>query len=127
MQKRFLTILLFVTCAVYAQSPAPIKLVSPTEFSETFAKKGGTILDVRTANEVKKGFIKGSVNIDFFGDDFATRIAKLDKTKPIFVYCAVGGRSAEAAELLAKQGFKLVYDLDGGFSRWKQDGLPVSH
>lgn len=127
MQKRLLAILLFFTCAVYAQNPATVKLVSPKEFAAAFAKTGGTLVDVRTANEVKKGFVKGSVNIDFFGDDFATRIAKLDKTKPVFVYCAVGGRSAEAAELLAKEGFKLVYDMDGGFNRWKQDGLPVSH
>ena len=42
-------------------------------------------------------------------------IEKLDKDQAVFLYCGVGIRSAKAATILRKKGFKYVYDLDGGY------------
>ncbi|TAE59522.1 MAG: rhodanese-like domain-containing protein, partial [Bacteroidetes bacterium] len=50
---------------------------------------------------------------------------KLDKSQPVFVYCAVGGRSGRSAQTLQQLGFTQVYDLEGGITRWQQEGLPV--
>jgi hypothetical protein len=78
------------------------------------------IVDVRTSKEVAQGKIQGSVNIDYFSPTFvASALNKLDKTKPVLVYCAAGGRSASAAKDLKKAGFKKVYDLEGGYDSWK--------
>jgi rhodanese-related sulfurtransferase len=72
-------------------------------------------------NEVAQGKINGSMNIDYFSPTFvATATKKLDKTKPVLVYCAAGGRSASAAKDLKKAGFKKVYDLEGGYDAWKE-------
>lgn len=108
-----------------AQEKDGIQLVSSQQFNTLTANKDIILLDVRTNNEVKKGFIKGSKNIDIFSDDFENQLKQLDTTKAVLVYCAAGGRSAEAAELLIKLGFKTVYDLDKGIVGWKQDGLPI--
>ena len=80
----------------------------------------------RTPEEVDEGTIDGSINIDFRDPDFKENIAKLDRTKPIAVYCGAGGRSGKTSELLQELGFKEIYDLSGGFSQWEAENYPVS-
>jgi rhodanese-related sulfurtransferase len=95
------------------------KKVSKTEFAELMKKTGAQLIDVRTPREFSNGFIEGAKNIDYNGDTFEKQMKKLDKTKPVLVYCAAGGRSENAAELLQEWGFKEVYDLEGGYNGWK--------
>jgi rhodanese-related sulfurtransferase len=95
------------------------KKVSKTEFAELIKKNGAQLIDVRTPREFSNGFIEGAKNIDYNGDSFEKQMKKLDKTKPVLVYCAAGGRSENAAELLQEWGFKEVYDLEGGYNGWK--------
>lgn len=95
------------------------------QFMEAMNMGNYILLDVRTANEVSKGKISGSIHIDWFDDDFATKASALDKKKTILVYCASGGRSEEAAELLAKQGFNSVHNLVDGIAAWKEAGYPI--
>jgi len=92
--------------------------VSVKEFNQMIVDKPGTILDVRTKGEVSKGAIKGAVHYDIFDDNFESQIIKLDKSKPVYVYCAVGGRSGEAMEMMQKKGFSEAYNLAGGYNAW---------
>lgn len=101
-----------------------VVLLSPKEFSQKLISEKGVLLDVRTPGEWKKGHLKDARHLDIFRDDFEQSIDKLDKNTTVYVYCATGGRSGEAAELLHKKGFKKVVDMDGGFSRWKNENLP---
>lgn len=89
------------------------------EFADKLDKTpNAVVLDVRTADEFKEGFIGNAENIDFNGDDFRSRVQKLDKTKPYFVYCLSGGRSKDAANFMRKNGFAEVYDMKGGLLAW---------
>jgi phage shock protein E len=83
------------------------------------------VLDVRTADEFKAGHIPGAQNLDFFGDDFAKRIAALDKSKTYLVHCAGGGRSAKACKVIEKEQVPSVYHLNEGFSAWEKAGKPI--
>ena len=87
--------------------------------------KNAEVIDLRTADEIKNGYIKGSKQIDFLSKDAEAQIDKLDKTKTYYIYCAGGGRSEEAAEMMEKKGFKKVYNLEKGFAEWKQKGFAV--
>lgn len=103
------------------KAAAPIaKDLSVKEFQKQMNARPGTLLDVRTPGEVKKGAIPNSVNIDIFDDQFEAKIDQLDKNKPVYVYCAVGGRSSEAMEMMKKKGFREVYNLSGGYSAWSK-------
>jgi rhodanese-related sulfurtransferase len=94
--------------------------VSQTEFKKLMKDPSAQIVDVRTSKEVAEGKISGSMNMDYFSSSFiAIAEKKLDKNKPVLVYCAAGGRSASAAKDLKKAGFKKVYDLEGGYDAWK--------
>ncbi|WP_025764347.1 rhodanese-like domain-containing protein [Dyadobacter tibetensis] len=83
------------------------------------------LVDVRTPDEFKDGHLKQAMNIDFKSDDFEEHIKALDKDKPVFVYCLAGSRSAGAAKVLAENGFKNVYDMDGGYLKWTAANYPV--
>jgi rhodanese-related sulfurtransferase len=85
------------------------------------------ILDVRTKEEFATGHLANSTLIPWTDKDFKTRVEKeLDPTKPVFVYCRSGGRSAQAAAALVKAGFKDVTDLAGGITGWQKAGNPIS-
>ncbi len=108
-----------------ASKTAVVTNLSAEQFKEMSADKTATIIDLRTTKEIEKGAIAGAVQIDYLGKDFDTQMAALDKNKTYYIYCQAGGRSADAAEYMEKQGFKKVYNLEKGFSDWNAKGFPV--
>lgn len=78
-----------------------------------------TLLDVRQPGEYEAGHIPGAKLIPL--PDLSDRMAEIDAAKPTIVYCAVGGRSRVAAQMLAGKGFSEVLNLSGGFKAWKSD------
>jgi rhodanese-related sulfurtransferase len=123
MPKLIFFLLLTLSFSCYQDSASTQSKLSPNDF-EAMLKKEPTaqVVDVRTPEEFKTSFIEGAKNINFYDEDFAQQIAKLDKTKLVMVYCAKGGRSASAAEQFVKAGFPKVFDLDGGMTAWKAAG-----
>ncbi|MEY8021071.1 rhodanese-like domain-containing protein [Muriicola sp. SD30] len=78
------------------------------------------LVDVRTPREFKGGHIARALNIDYFNSwAFKEGFEKLDKSKPVYLYCRSGNRSLKAANKLVKMGFEKVYDLKGGILKWK--------
>jgi rhodanese-related sulfurtransferase len=104
-------------------SDASVVDLDPVQFQEK--GKDAIILDVRTPAEIATGRIFGSKAIDFYEEDFLSQVTELPKDRDILIYCAVGGRSAEAGKLLAAQGFTRVYNLAGGINAWSSAGLPL--
>ena len=94
------------------------KILSAKEFKEKLSDESIQLVDVRTSPEIEGGKIENSIQIDFNGADFKSELAKLDKSRPVMVYCASGRRSANTAKTLQSLGFKEVYDLEGGFNGW---------
>lgn len=96
------------------------------EFAELISDSTVIILDVRTADEYAEGHIKGAILIDQNKSDFVEQVkAKLPTDKTIAIYCRSGRRSANAANLLAKEGYKLV-NLKGGILAWIKEEQPVT-
>lgn len=69
-------------------------------------KRGGVVVDVRTAGEFRAGSSPGSVNIPL--GELERALSRLDPGKPVIVCCASGARSAAAGAILKKHGFKFV-------------------
>ena len=85
----------------------------------------GVLLDIRTPEEVSKGFLKNASFINFYDENFLQKASWVKKNQPIYVYCHAGGRSSKAAEILIELGFREVYNLVGGYSKWVEDGYLV--
>lgn len=94
------------------------KVVRADEFKKLMELEDRQLVDVRTPAEVAGGKIDGAVNIDINSATFQDEMSKLDREKPVLVYCRSGGRSARAAAMLKEMGFKEVYDLQGGYMNW---------
>lgn len=107
------------------QIKGEVKVISPEEMNTFLQLDNVQLVDVRTSEEYKKEFIQNAQNINFLSPTFLDEFNKLDKEKPVFIYCGSGGRSAKCAEKLLEAGFVKIYDLEGGISKWKHDGFEV--
>lgn len=92
------------------------------DFSKKITDKSIVLLDVRTPAEFASGHISGATNIDFESGTFASDIIKLDKSRSYAVYCRSGNRSGQATALMAKDGFKSIFNLNGGIIDWQAAG-----
>ena len=107
------------------QSENVIERVSAEKFKQLVESGDGIILDVRTPEEVDQGYINGASTINFYDEDFESKLNLIQKDKPVYVYCKAGGRSGKAAEMMKKNGFKKVYNLEGGMNSWMGYGYTI--
>lgn len=99
--------------------------LNATEFNDAMSKSNNAVvLDVRTPGEFVSGHLSNALNIDWNDANSESELKKLDPSKDYFVYCLSGGRSSSAAEYLRSNGFKNVYELNGGIMKWRAAGLP---
>ncbi|MCB0835784.1 MAG: rhodanese-like domain-containing protein [Bacteroidetes bacterium] len=102
------------------------EVMTPAKFQAKMEELGDEqLIDVRTPEEYQAGMIPDAENINVLADDFAEQAKKLNKNKPVMVYCRSGRRSARAASTLKDLGFTEIYDLDGGFISWTKNNLPT--
>ena len=83
------------------------------------------IIDVRTPGEFAGEHIENATNIDFYSEAFRDMLDNLDKNKSYLIYCAVGGRSGSALDIMAELNFREAYNVLGGINQWKAEGLPT--
>lgn len=106
---------------------ASVPRVSPAEAKKLIAG-GALVLDVRDAPEVEKsGKLEGAVHVsrgmlEFRADPESPYHDKqFDRSKPIIIYCASGGRAALSGQTLKQLGYEKVYNL-GAFKDWAEAG-----
>ena len=99
--------------------------INSDELELMIKKEDLVLLDVRTPTEYSNGHLISAVNINYYGENFDDEIDKLDKLKPIVVYCKSGGRSSKSALKLVEKGFEKIYNLKGGFDQWIFHGKKV--
>ena len=98
----------------------PVKSINSEEAKRFMAEheEGAyTLLDVRQPGEYEGEHIPGAKLVPL--PALKDGIRQLDSQKPVVVYCAVGGRSLAAAQLLSGFGFREVYNLQGGIKAWQ--------
>lgn len=115
----FVLIGLTALSACSQTSSSKVQNLSATEFAQKIKAKNAVVIDVRTPQEVMDGFIEGTDHFFNINDSkFVDNISKLDKTKEYYIYCRSGARSGKAANVMASNGFKKVYNLNGGLNDW---------
>ncbi len=121
--KNIFTGLFFLTGLLSAcNSNTATTNLSVEAFEKGVAESNAQVLDVRTPREYESGHLKNALLADWNNqDEFKTRVAALDKSKPVYTYCLSGGRSNAATEWLIENGFT-AYNLAGGTIAWKGAG-----
>ena len=116
---KVLVLLLFPLLVFTQEIDSFYELVSYDIYKNKISTKDALVFDVRTTEEFNLGHIKDSINIDFYDEKlFVDFFEKVNKTKPIYIYCRSGNRSKKSSEILKKIGFVKVYDLLGGYKNW---------
>jgi thioredoxin 1 len=87
-------------------------------FAEAYAD-GATILDVRNPDEYEAAHVPGAVLIPLA--DLAARQDEIPEADPLYVICAVGGRSLTATKALVGAGYRAV-SVAGGTNGWIERG-----
>ena len=113
---------------------AEITEITPDELVTMQAGSDDLLLiDVREPGEFTQGHLNGANLIprgilEAAADhNYPKRVQELvdARSRPVALYCATGGRSALAANTLRLMGFTNVTSLQGGFTRWQQEGRDV--
>lgn len=120
--KKYSLLILFLALSV---SPLFAQVLDVESFSNKITETPqALLLDVRTSGEFGGGHLPKATNIDFRSEGFSKEIDKLDKSKPVLIYCLSGGRSAQAAEMMRAKGFQ-VTELKGGYLKWTTKLMPL--
>src|SRR5262249_7191469 len=80
------------------------------------------LLDVRRPNEYSGGHAPGFVNTPL--PHLQEELDKFDRALPIAVMCQGGYRSSAGTSILAKHGFKQVFNIVGGYAAWNHLSAP---
>ena len=102
---------------------ASVPQVDAPELATMISRGGVQVIDVRGSNEWEAGHLPAAPNIPLAV--LRARVAEIRRDQPVVVQCQSGTRSAIAASLLRADGVENVVNLRGGFSAWREAGLPV--
>lgn len=95
-----------------------VRPISPQELRRRMDAGGAIeLFDVRTVEERAIAQIDGARLLD---DETSTYIQSLAKDTPLYFFCHHGIRSRSAAEQYLRQGFRTVYNVEGGIDTWSQ-------
>lgn len=107
-----------------AEKPiAAITDISPSDAAEKTRLAYAQFVDVRTTAEYKAGHADRAVNIPL--DTLEQNLDRIEKNEPVYMICETGRRSREASEILARNGYTMIYNVTGGTAEWRSKGLPM--
>jgi rhodanese-related sulfurtransferase len=109
-----------------------IENLTPEQVASKLAAGQALLVDLREAEErAQSGAIPGAIHaprgmLEFYTDPTSPyHRAEFDPARRTILYCASGGRSALAGEVLERLGYARVAHLDGGFKAWAAGGHEV--
>ena len=96
--------------------------VEPLKWNNLIKDKNTFILDARKPFEYEVGSFKRAINpkVNHFRE-FPVYLNKLDKKKPVAMFCTGGIRCEKSTAYLKEQGFEEVYHLEGGILKYLEE------
>ena len=96
--------------------------ITPTALATVLETPDAVLLDVRQPEEFVSARVAGAVLIPL--GELPSRLAEVPADTTVHVMCHAGGRSAQATEFLAANGYDVV-NVTGGITEWMAAGLPT--
>lgn len=101
-----------------------VKHITPSNTMEALNNNKAVLIDVREETEVRIENIPLDNVLYHPMSVIMDRLEFISKDQNIILGCPGGVRSTKVANLLNRQGYPNVANLDGGFSKWKEQGFP---
>ena len=83
------------------------------------------LIDVREDIEWKEAHAAGAEHLGKGIIERDIEATVPDKSTELILYCGGGYRSALAADVLQKMGYRNVWSMAGGWKAWNESGAPV--
>lgn len=100
--------------------------LDPYYFHLQYLKEDSSILiDVRSSVEYRGKIIRGAINIQS-AREMKNLTDTITKNHALFLYCTTDYRSRRVAVELYEQGFRKLYNLEGGLAAWRKEKMPVA-
>lgn len=123
-KNRITAIVLLFTIASFSQNQNGTTLKIDSFSAKINEQKYPQIIDARSPEEFAINHINGAINFNLESKNYAEYVARLDKSKPVFIYSIGAGRSVQLEKELLKNDFKEAYSLEGGIAAWIGSGKP---
>ena len=117
--------LAFFFLLIISESARGGKGLTPQEVTIKVNNENAVVLDVRKAEDFRKGHVPNAINIP--AALIKDRLSELEKhkAKPIIVVCQTGTTAGSAGAELRKAGFTEVYRMKGGLMEWQGSSMPL--
>lgn len=119
--RKILVGLSFVFLLVSCQESQHVSLDANTFIESVKDNKDIQLIDTRTPAEYDHLHMYNAINIDFNNPNWKNELSKLDKNRPVYLYCLSGSRSIEMMNALKEEGFDVVYNLEGGLAKLEEN------
>ena len=100
-----------------------ISEMTPAQAQAGTAAAYSQFIDVRTPAEYAGGHAYRAVNIPL--DVLSQNLDRIERNEPVYLICATGRRSKQAAEMLNAAGYPRVVSISGGTAAWSAAGMPM--
>ena len=112
---------------IMAEARTLVPELAPAEVKQKLDRgEKPVLLDVREKEEYRDGHLEGALSLPRGFLEIRVEEAVPDHSTPIVAYCAGGTRSLIAARTLREMGYENVISMSGGFTGWKNAGLPFA-
>ncbi len=101
-----------------------MRSITVHQLKDVLAQGGALVVDVREPWEFAEGHVPGARLVPM--SQVPTLVGTLPTDQPVYLVCAVGGRSGQVAAWLGQQGYDTV-NVAGGTQEWVTAGYPVEH
>nr|WP_315196088.1 thioredoxin domain-containing protein [uncultured Flavobacterium sp.] len=123
--KNSITAIVFlITIFGFSQNKNEVTLKIDSFYAKIKEQKNPQIIDARSPEEFAINHVNNAVNFNLETKNYTEFAARLDKSKPVFIYSIGAGRSVQLEKELLKNGFSEVHDLEGGIAAWIGGGKP---
>ena len=103
-----------------------VPTITVEQLKEKMSEGGVLVVDVREPHELDICRIPGTTHIPM--GQVPDRLKELDPEAEILVHCRSGGRSGKIVAFLQTQGYKKVFNVEGGILAWAEEidpGMPT--
>ena len=99
MRKLLVLFVFLILSACNSKEETKLSVIDYETVQTDVIGKDVQLVDVRTSQEFNAGHIDDAINIDISDPEtFTEKVENLDKEKPIYIYCQMGGRSKKASQ-----------------------------
>ena len=101
-----------------------VKHISPADAMIALSKDEAVLIDVRESDELTLGNVPLDNVLNHPMSVIMDRLPYIARDQNIILACTAGVRSVKVANLLNREGYPGVTNLDGGLDQWKAQGFP---